>query len=231
MNNFFVLSICLLVFTGCSHTGKMASPASGAMKIIQNKGGKSSRGVELVTPPRPGIVFAKTIFEGVVQASYVRLSFIERSLPQKVYRLYIGDKVRQQGFPWVGEAVHPDYFLIDLPPGQYRIIEIAIPVGTTLAHEPMDVEFTVESGKGIYLGTMHVKGTKERVKLGGVPLIQPGFEYELDIRDERENALAEFRRRIPDFHSDLKVLLMQDRRIKRFNLPTAQAGNQTKNSR
>ena len=117
-----------------------------------------------------GLIFAKTIFEGIVKTSYVELAIVDQSDESKKFQLIIGDKERQKNFPWEVQAVKPGYFFIELPEGQYRIKSMSIPVGTTKAQEPIDIVFDVTAKQATYLGTLKVSGTKEKIKLGGVPV-------------------------------------------------------------
>ncbi len=188
------------------------SPASVlediSLQDVAEESASSAEEAERLLIPS-GSVFAKTVFEGVVKTSYVQLSIVDITDPQKVFQLIIGDKDRQKNLPWNIQTVKPGYFFIDLPVGRYRINSITIPVGTTLATEPMDVSFDVELDKTIYLGTLRVIGEKERIKLGGVPIIKPGFEYTLQVLDERTEAQKEFLRRFPEHHGSIDYQLME----------------------
>lgn len=156
--------------------------------------------IEMVTS---GLSFGKTDFQGVLKTSYVRLSIIDRSDAKKVYHLYIGDKPSHKTFLWQGKTVEPGYFFIDLPQGEYKINAIAIPVGSAMAVEAADMDFSVELDSITYLGTLSVTGTKEKVRLGGVPVIKPGFEYTVQILDERDEAVEELLTRLP--HNERKI--------------------------
>jgi hypothetical protein len=81
------------------------------------------------------------------------------------------------------------------------VTEIAIPVGSALAEERVLLSFTVVANKISYLGTLDVTGTKERVRFGGVPIMKPGFEYDLRIDDEFEPAKKELEMRLPRHRS------------------------------
>ena len=107
------------------------------------------------------------------------------------------------------QTVKPGYFFVDLPPGQYRIKAITIPVGTTLATELMDITFAVTEGKVAYLGTLKVVGVNEKIKLGGVPIIRPGFEYSVYVVDERAEAAVERRGRFPEDPREVVFDLMK----------------------
>ncbi len=156
-----------------------------------------------------GHVFAKTVFDGVVKTSYVILTFVDMADTSRTYQLIIGDKERQKDFPWEVQTVGAGYFFIELPQGEYRISMITIPVGQKKAEEPMDLVFRVDAQETNYLGTLKVVGTKEKVKLGGVPVIKPGFEYQAAVLDEAQEAQAEFKRRFPDQGRSFIVNLMQ----------------------
>jgi hypothetical protein len=175
---------------------------------------------KLQLPPK-GTVFAKTVFEGVVKTSYVLLTIVDEKDSQKIYRLYIGDTGGMQTFPWEVQTVTPGYFFIELPPGRYRIQSISIPVGTTMATEPFDVTFFVKPQKPVYLGTLEVVGTKEKIRFSGIPFIKPGFEYRVSVRDERQDAFARFRQRSPQTKGDPEVHLMkvgQEHNVESFSL-------------
>jgi len=160
-------------------------------------------------PTPTGTIFAKTVFEGVVKTSYVQLAIVDTHDPAKVYDLYIGDQARQKSFPWNMQTVSPGYFFVELPPGTYRFQSITIPVGTTLATEPMDVVFEVFADKIVYLGTLRVMGIDEKIRIGGVPIIKPGFEYALQVLDERDEAKAELKTRFPEQKNELVFMLMK----------------------
>jgi len=164
---------------------------------------------ETPLPLETGGVYAKTVFEGVVKTSYVTLTICQVDDPLQSYQLIIGDKERQKDFPWDVQTVGPGYFFIELPAGEYRFSTITIPVGQKKASEPMDVVFRVKAGKTVYLGTLQIIGTKEKVKLGGVPVIKPGFEYSVKILDETLEAQEKFSRRFPDEEASIVVDLMQ----------------------
>ena len=172
------------------------------------------------TEPVLGSVFAKTEFTGVLKAPYVKLTIRliekvrddegselaaiteedklssdkdkEKVLQEdETFAIYIGDKQGKK-YPWRDRSVEAGYFLIDLEPGIYRIERIAIPVGSTLAEEKISLVFEVVAEKVNYLGTLRVVGTKERIKLGGVPVLRPGFEYTADVINEFDEAKMNF---------------------------------------
>lgn len=159
--------------------------------------------------PAQGIVFAKTDFQGVLQATYVKLEIVEVKDEQQSYQLIIGDKSQQSPLPWSGQTVQPGYFFIQLPAGEYRIPSISIPVGATMATEEMHIRFTVQPEKVVYLGTLKVIGTKERIKLGGVPVIKPGFEYTVEVIGEQVEAIRIFHKRYPNIPLKVGVDLME----------------------
>lgn len=235
-----VFLIFVLFFPGCAATTLPKTISEPPAVPVEESAGESpeaevvlldegllSPGDNVVEEGEPmmvpfGTVFAKTVFEGVVKTSYVQLTIVDFTDPNKVFQLIIGDKARQKNLPWNIQTVKPGYFFITLPVGHYRINSITIPVGTTLATEPMDVSFDVELDKTIYLGTLKVIGEKERIKLGGVPIIKPGFEYTLQILDERTEAQKEFSRRFPEHGGRIDYQLME---VNAFNnnrlLPSA----------
>ena len=78
-----------------------------------------------------------------------------------------------------------------------------------MATEETDIRINVVPDRIIYIGTLKVVGTKERVKLGGVPVIQPGFEFTVEIIDERNEGIAAFQQRYPNVHSEIVIDLMR----------------------
>jgi hypothetical protein len=112
--------------------------------------------------------------------------------------------------PWgKGRLIEPGYFYLQLTPGDYEVTDIAIPVGSALAEERVSLSFTVTANKIIYLGTLDVTGTKERVHFGGMPIVRPGFEYDLRIKDEFEPAKKELETRIPRHRSPVVKALFK----------------------
>lgn len=162
-----------------------------------------------VAPEPIGVVFAKTQFEGVLKTSYVRLSIVNLQDPKKFFELQIGEKIAQQPFSFNVKTVNPGYFFIELPVGSYRFSTVSIPVGGATASEPLDVTFQVLPDRINYLGTLRLIGTKERIKLGGVPVIRPGFEYQAQVLDEFPEGVATFKQRYPNVPGVLTNQLMR----------------------
>ena len=105
--------------------------------------------------------------------------------------------------------VKPGYFFVELPAGQYKISSIAIPVGSTIAQEESHIYFEVIADTITYVGTLKLVGTKEKIRLGGVPVIKPGFEYTAQVVDEQKEGLAVFQERYPGVPSQIQVKLME----------------------
>ena len=156
-----------------------------------------------------GIVFAKTQFEGVLKTSYVRLAIVNLEDPAKTFELQIGEKTAPQPFSFNVKTVNPGYFFIELPSGPYRFSSVSIPVGGATATEPLDVTFQVLPDQINYLGTLRLNGTKETIKLGGVPVIKPGFEYQAQVIDELQEGIATFKQRYPNVPGTLTNQLMR----------------------
>lgn len=156
-----------------------------------------------------GVVFAKTQFEGVLKTSFVRLSIINVEDPKKVFELQIGEKIPQQPFSFNVKTVNPGYFFIELPVGSYKFSTVSIPVGGATATEPLNVFFQVLPDRINYLGTLRLIGTKERIKLGGVPVIKPGFEYKAQVIDELQEGIATFKQRYPNVPGTVTNQLMR----------------------
>jgi len=158
---------------------------------------------------KTGVIFAKTDFKGVLEKTYVKLSFENLENIDNKFNLYIGDKSNQQAFLWDAEPVKPGYFFIELPVGKYKISSISIPVGSTLATEKMDITLEVLEEKVIYVGTLFVNGIKEKIKLGGLPVLKPGFEYQVGVINEKDEAMEIFQQRYPKFRKEITVGLME----------------------
>ncbi|MCA9408412.1 MAG: hypothetical protein KC733_06970 [Candidatus Omnitrophica bacterium] len=156
-----------------------------------------------------GVVFAKTDFRGSLAKHYVKLIIENKDNPQQRYQLHIGDKSGQIQFPWEVKEVEPGYFFIELPKGNYKFSSISIPVGSGLATEELNILFSVDSAKIYYLGTLRLTGTKETLRLGGVPLIRPGFDYTVEVNDDYDQGLQEFYSRYPNKHLEIEKMLMQ----------------------
>jgi len=156
-----------------------------------------------------GIVFGKTDFQGVLKTRYVRIMIESQEDEARKFQLHIGEKIDQQTFPWEVKRVEPGYFFIELPVGKYRMTSISIPVGTSSAVEDIDVRFEVLDETVVYLGTLQVNGTKERIKLGGVPVIKPGFEYTINVIDQKDEGIQEFHQRYADVATKIKTAIMQ----------------------
>jgi len=156
-----------------------------------------------------GVIFAKTDFEGVLKTNYVRLMIVDQEHPERTYQLHIGEKAAAQKFPWDVKVVNPGYFYIELPAGAYQFTQVSIPVGSTMAVEDMTIGFEVIPNQVTYMGTLKMVGTKERIKLGGVPVIKPGFEYTIEIIDEQEEGMVSFKERFPEAPENVSTNLMK----------------------
>jgi len=158
---------------------------------------------------KKGVIFAKTDFQGLLETRYVQFLFEDRDDPAHKFQLHIGENSEQQTFPWDVKSVKPGYFFVELPAGRYKIVSVSIPVGSTTATEKMDVTLDVLPDAACYVGTLKMIGTKEKIKLGGVPVIKPGFEYTVEVVDEREEGAAAFKKNYPDFPHGVSIRLMQ----------------------
>lgn len=158
---------------------------------------------------KKGVVFAKTDFQGVLQATYVRLRIEGQGKYTRSFYLNIEGKPEENSLFGTGKMVKPGYFFIELPAGVYRISSIAIPVGSTLAEEDSDIAFEAIPNAIVYLGTLKVVGTSERIKLGGVPVIKPGFDYKVQILDERREGIFAFHQRYPNIPVEIETRLMR----------------------
>ena len=164
-----------------------------------------------------GVIFAKTDFQGLLETRYVKFLFEDLKTPEHKFQLHIGDNSDQDRFPWEVKTVRRGYFFVELPAGSYKISSVSIPVGSTVATEPMDVIVDVIPNAICYVGTLKMIGTKEKIKLGGLPVIKPGFEYTVEILDEREEGAKAFRQNYPNFPYDVSIKLMRVRSVSEKN--------------
>lgn len=157
---------------------------------------------------KKGVVFAKVEVDGLLKTDFLNLMIEDIHDPEHRFQLFIGDNVGSKSFPWEGEQKNIGYFFIELPKGSYIMDSVGIPVGSTMAMESMNVTFNVIPGHIAYLGTLKLVGTKEKVRLGGVPVIKPGFEYELEILNEKDEVIDVFHKRYPKFKAEVVESLM-----------------------
>ena len=208
MRKFYYLLVIIFLSSGCASALKNPSANRSVPLVKKVQAAKAQ-------PEKPavvgGVIFGKADFRGVLKVEYVKLMIVDEGAPGKTYELFFGDRTGDSS-----ASVQPNYFFLELPDGKYRIIAISIPVGTTLATEKTDIAFTVEKGSLIYLGTLRVTGTDQRIRFGAVPLIRPGFDYRVDILNEKEEAVREFRQRYPLIKNAINVQLMQNMRIQAY---------------
>ena len=212
----FLTLALVLVLIGCASSRVSKQHPAFSKSLAAQQAGTPAAPTDAPLLPQESpestavnMVFAKTAFEGVTKTSYIEFMLTNLAEPGKTYELIIGDKASQSGLPWKMKTVEPGYFFIELPVGDYRIRSIAIPVGTTQAVEPIDITFTVHPDEATYLGTLMIIGTKEKIKLGGIPVIRPGFEYKAGILDQHEEAVRELKKNYPDLSMPIKVQLMR----------------------
>lgn len=214
---FFLISICFLS-SGCISLKKASEPE----KIVPEQ--RKAEFEDFEAPPelqnikgeeleghvqKMGVIFAKTDFQGLLNTRYVKFLLEDQDDPEHKFQFHIGENSEQQIFPWDVKSVKPGYFFVELPAGRYKIVSVTIPVGSTTATEKMDVTLEVFPDAVYYVGTLKMVGTKEKIKLGGVPVIKPGFEYTVEVLDEREEGSAAFSKNYPDFPHGVSVKLMQ----------------------
>lgn len=226
-----LISVCL---TGCVSTQKAPAPQpappapmaiSEAKPAAQNTPAEkpslldSSQKIPSTTESNEedvipyGVILAKTDFEGVLKAEYVQL--MVNGLGENTYnfQLNIGREQEKKLFNRDVKPVEPGYFFMEIPAGRYHIVSVAIPVGSTKAQEDIDVTFSVQPDEVVYLGTLRIVGTKEKIKLGGVPVIKPGFDYTAQILDERDEAFATYQSKILENDKEITVRMMELRGV------------------
>jgi hypothetical protein len=225
MKKIFIILITALTFLGCVSMQKVSVPEDLPQEVaaaeevslkevleipdsspeLQNIEGEEPE--EYVQ--KKGVVFAKTDFQGLLETRYVRFLFEDLEGLEHKFQLHIGEVSEQQTFPWDVKTVKPGYFFVELPVGKYKISSVSIPVGSTMATEKMNVTLEVSADAVCYVGTLKMVGTKEKIKLGGLPVIKPGFEYTVEVLDERDEGMGAFRQNYPDFSEDVLIKLMQ----------------------
>jgi len=213
------LALIIVSLIGCT----TAQPPSAPPSSVTRASGPAEEAKPQPTPPelrnvpeenlatpnvKNGVIFAKTDFQGVLEKTYVKLLFEDIANSANKFQLYIGDKEGPQPFMWDVNPVKPGYFFIELPAGNYRITSISIPVGSTQATERTDITLQVLPEKVTYIGTLQMVGIKEKIRLGGVPVIRPGFEYAANIINEKEEALQTFQQRYPRYSHQVIINLM-----------------------
>jgi hypothetical protein len=193
-----ILYLFLFIFLqGCAAHKSVTHSHKVIPKIAPIVPVKSLKEVEKPKTISKGIIFFKTQFEGILDSSYVKLIILDRINPKDMFELYLSDQREGNYLPWEIKIRKNGYSYLRLPVGKYRIATVSVPVGTTQATEVIDINFDVLPGKVLYLGTLILNGTKEKIRLGGVPIIKPGFEYTVKILDEAGEAESEFRRTFP----------------------------------
>ncbi len=207
----FFVSGCATTSPKPSHGPKIKLPGTVVSPEQEISGGLENLGDQDMREyvHHRGVVFAKTDFRGVLQATYVRLRIEGDGKYTKSFYMDIEGKPEENSMFGNGKMVKPGYFFIELPAGSYRISTIAIPVSSTLAEEDINVSFEVLPSAVVYLGTLQVTGTGEKVKLGGVPVIKPGFNYEATVLDERGEGVYAFHKRYPNIPVDVETRLMR----------------------
>lgn len=218
MNRIFIPLIIISFLSGCISLQKASEPEkivpeqeeaefidTDVPSELQNIKGEDLE--EYVQ--KNGVIFAKTDFQGLLETRYVKFLFEDQDDPEHKFQLHIGENSGQQTFPWDVKSVKPGYFFVELPAGRYKIISVTIPVGSTTATEAMNVTLEVLPDAVCYVGTLKMVGTKEKIKLGGLPVIKPGFEYTIEVIDEREEGSVAFSKNYPDFPHGVSIQLMQ----------------------
>ena len=218
MNRIFISFIAIFFLSGCISLQKVSESEKIIPEQREAKFGDPNAPPELQNikgedleeyVEKNGVIFAKTDFQGVLEAHYVRFLFEDQDDPEHKFQLHIGENSGQQAFPWDVKSVKPGYFFVELPAGRYKIVSVTIPVGSTTATEEMDVTLEVLPDAVCYVGTLKMIGTKEKIRLGGVPVIKPGFEYTIEVIDEREEGFEAFRKNYPNFSHGVSIKLMQ----------------------
>lgn len=232
MKKSIIFLISCLMISGCVTLEKIKVPEDESEKIVQELPENSLEAIQAPSElqnikgeeleeyvQKKGVIFAKTNFQGLLETRYVKFLFEDLNDPEHKFQLHIGESSGQQTFPWAVKSVKPGYFFVELPAGEYMISSVTIPVGSTTATEEMDVKLEVLPDFICYAGTLKMVGTKEKIKLGGVPVIKPGFEFTIEVLDEREEGAEAFSRNYPNFPHGVSIKLMT------VNEPSSQDNN------
>lgn len=215
MLHIFLFTGVFLCLAGCAANIKTVSslpmqpePSVVLLGVTAQEQGQVTNLLPSTEPPADqkkaespsGIIFGKTEFKGLLKTSYVRLLIVNREDPAKQYVFAVGDRMSSGLLPWVQDSkvIEPGHFVLELPPGNYKMTQVAIPAGSILAEESLELDFSVQTKGAVYLGTLMIDGKNEKVKFGGIPLIRPGFEYVLEVRDEFDEAVKFIGQFIPD---------------------------------
>ena len=222
MKKNIVFLVVSLILSGCVTLQKAPLPQDESKKIVPEQPKvefdeaqvpqelQNIKGEELEEyAQKKGVIFAKTDFQGLLETRYVKFLFEDQDNSSHKFQLHIGENSGQQAFPWDVKTVKPGYFFVELPAGRYKIASVTIPVGSTTATENMDVNLEVLPNTICYVGTFKMVGTKEKIKLGGVPVIKPGFEYTVEVLDQREEGAEAFSRNYPNFPHGVSIKLME----------------------
>ena len=216
MKKIYVLFLIVLYVSGCATTQPDVldgiTPESVVTEEEEILTIVPTEEEEVVVPEEEilmGYLFAKVSFEGILDTAYVKLNVENDDDENNKFQLHVGDDLNQPNYSWEIKKIQQGYFLIEIPEGNYKITSITIPVGSTVASEGMDVSFKVEQDKVAYGGDIVINGTKERIKLGGVPVIKPGFEYKIEIADQVEEAEKIFFERYPESKKKINLGLME----------------------
>jgi hypothetical protein len=215
VNNFLIIISCCILSSCAAHKKISASSQSPLVEPVSAVESNVSISLENVNPDemdgyahKKGVVFAKTDFQGLLKTSYVRLLIESVEDTSQSFYLHVGGGAIEAGLPWEVKRVEPGYFFIELPAGEYKMSSVAIPYGSTLASEVMNIFFDVASDEITYIGTLRLVGTKEKIKLGGLPVIKPGFEFDVEIIDETQEGFNAFKERYPKVSGEIKVKIM-----------------------
>lgn len=211
---FLVLAMGSMI--GCASKSKsvanLPKPAIGDLSISEAAPALENLNTQELKEyvQKEGVVFGKTDFQGVLKAIYVKLTLENKKDAEQKYQLYVGVPSDQESSFFDFKTVGPGYFFIKLPQGTYKISSVSIPVGSTQATEETSVEFDVLPDTISYIGTLKMTGTKERIKLGGVPVIKPGFDYTIDIKDEQKEGEEMFHKNYPEINKEIVIRLMRN---------------------
>jgi hypothetical protein len=209
MRTFSLFLLITLLLSGCASVPSKTLPPS--KNAVEQPAKRPPKAAPALAVASQGIIFGKADFRGLLKVEFVKLNIVDELHPEKTYELFFGDRTGEDLSP-----VEPHYFFLELPASKYRITSISIPVGTTLATEKTDIAFTVDRGTLLYLGTLRVTGTDQRIRFGAVPLIRPGFDYNVEILNEKDEAVREFRAHYPQIKRDIEIKLMQNLHIQAY---------------
>lgn len=155
------------------------------------------------------VVFGKADFQNLkdigTRITWAQIILEDVMDKRKRYQFFVGNR----GL-FAMQRLQPEYFFIELPAGEYKIVSIGTYCGIDIDQPVGNIFFSVEPGSVVYTGTLKLTNIKDKTRFGGLPLMKFGFTYTAEISDEREKAFKELQKKYPLIKEDIKVSLMKE---------------------